>query len=462
MDYTVSRLVLFLALLIVVRGYAQETSHEKVVDSVSLPGYAQETYALYQPDSETKDGPTRLLLIFDPAGRGRLAVETFIPVARANNYLLVCSNDIKNGPYDQNLALTERLLSHLISKFSLDASKIITTGFSGGARLAVSVAVLSGNIRGVVGCGAGFSGNVSTLPALNDQFAYAGVVGDLDMNFREMHKVKSWFNSIRTANELYVFEGGHQWPPADALVRAFDWLRLQEMRSGILPVNATLAQAIFLRGYQDAKKKEEQGDLPGAEEEYERLLRNFPDQAGVDSIRKMSQTLHKLKKYVKAIKDREKSYVMEDSLTSGYANRFYSDISKPEQDVNYRWWQHQVHKLKNTYVTHKNEYLQKMGKRLYSVMQAMTVTSFENQVEAREKSKAIYSANILLLLDGQEPYYEYFVSKGFAELYMADLSLDHLEQALIKGLKHPEMVKQEPVFKRFAKNPRFISILESF
>ncbi len=453
--------ILFCAFFIAIVGSCQESVPGGVTDSLTIPGYPDETYALYLPENGKTDGPTSLLLIFDPAGRGRLAVETFIPVAEVNNHILVSSNAIQNGPYDHNLALTGRLLEHLIPKYSIDEKRIFTTGFSGGSRLAVTVAVLSGTIHGVVGCGAGFSGNLSSLPAIVDQFPYVGIVGDLDMNFQEMHKVKSWFNSIGTTNELYVFEGKHTWPPAKLLLRAFEWIRLQEMRKGSLPFNASYEDSVFLRCYGEAKEKEEAGNLPGAEEEYQRLLRNFRDRDGIDSIEKKSLAIRALKTYRKEVMDIEMTARLEDTLSTSYTTRFFSEISRPGQSINYRWWENKFEKLKKSYPTHKNQNLQKMGKRLISMIQAMTTESFEMQVAAKEIHKAIYSANVLLLLEKQEPYYEFMVAKGFAELDLTELSLDHLEQALFKGLRNSELLKSDSAFARLAEHPRFISILKS-
>ena len=127
----------------------------KLTDSIPVSNTFNETFALYLPASFVASKASPILFIFEPAGRGRLGVETFIEVSETYGHILVCSNNSRNGPYERNLNIAANLFDHIFSSFNINEDQMYFAGFSGGSRLAWALAFAAGNITGVIACGAG-------------------------------------------------------------------------------------------------------------------------------------------------------------------------------------------------------------------------------------------------------------------------------------------------------------------
>lgn len=127
------------------------------LDNVPVSQSNGESYALYLPESFNEGDEVSILFVFAPDGVGKHGVDPFKKVADNRTMIVVSSNDCRNGPYEQNLAYAQRLFNHIFSKYTILPNQVFLAGFSGGSRLASAIASLSGNIAGVIGCGAGFS-----------------------------------------------------------------------------------------------------------------------------------------------------------------------------------------------------------------------------------------------------------------------------------------------------------------
>ena len=130
---------------------AQQTYEPgKIMDSIPVSNTSNETFTLYLPTNFETSKESPILFIFDPGGRGRIGVETFIESSR-------------NAPYERNFNIAANLFDHIFSRFAIDKDQMILAGFSGGARLAWAIALAAGNLTGVIACGAGLSEASSSI-----------------------------------------------------------------------------------------------------------------------------------------------------------------------------------------------------------------------------------------------------------------------------------------------------------
>jgi hypothetical protein len=152
-----------------------------------------------------------------------LPVKRYKDMADRYGIILAGSNSSQNR---QKGELTSKIVNAAIGdvkkRFNVDESKIFTSGFSGGARVAV-LAALSGRygIRGVIGCAAGFP-NVQSLAGMN--FTWVGVVGDRDFNYLELVNVNRQLEAAGFDSHLLVFDGKHDWPPVETFDDALNIL----------------------------------------------------------------------------------------------------------------------------------------------------------------------------------------------------------------------------------------------
>lgn len=212
------------------RAAAQEFAVGKVIEKVPTRKDEKQTYALYLPGNYTPAKRYPILYAFDPGARGVLPVERFREAAEKYGYIVVGSNNSRNGPEVPLNAILTALLDDTQARLAIDANRVYTTGFSGGARVAGLIAFsLKGQIAGVIGCGAGFP--TLAKPAKDLPFAYYGIAGSDDFNLTEVRQLTRTLDSLGAKVHFAVFEGDHAWPPAAYCTEAVEWMELQAMKS---------------------------------------------------------------------------------------------------------------------------------------------------------------------------------------------------------------------------------------
>jgi dienelactone hydrolase len=175
--------------------FSQLPAKDQVIDTVKCRANCSQSYALYLPAQYDNKKSWPLILIFDPAARGRVGISNFIEAARKYGFILACSNNSRNGPPGENFVAAAAMLQDLEERFKIDQRRIYAAGFSGGSRFAMSLAVKEKKISGVIGCGAGLPNDRNFLPTMNSRFLYYGLAGTRDMNYPEMDELPASLNS---------------------------------------------------------------------------------------------------------------------------------------------------------------------------------------------------------------------------------------------------------------------------
>jgi hypothetical protein len=116
---------------------------------------------------------------------------------------------------------------------------VYLTGMSGGARVALGIALAGNSIAGVIASSAGFPDSQARA---NVPFALFGTAGTEDFNYVEMRLLD---RKLSSPHFLAVFQGGHTLPPDDVAVDAIEWMELQSMRSGRRSRDAALAGSLL-------------------------------------------------------------------------------------------------------------------------------------------------------------------------------------------------------------------------
>jgi hypothetical protein len=222
------------AAAVVAAAGAPQTRFAKgsVVEGVACEADASQTFALYLPTSYTPERTWPILYVFDPAGRGPLAVELFRAAAERYGYVVVGSNNSRNGLRPEVLArVVGTLWKDTRARLSIDDRRIYAAGFSGGARVANRLASSCGGcVAGVISCGAGFPSDIK--PAAPLPYVFYGLVGIDDYNFRDLRTLGRALGAAGAAHRFETFEGRHQWPPSERIVEAVEWLEVQAAREG--------------------------------------------------------------------------------------------------------------------------------------------------------------------------------------------------------------------------------------
>ena len=237
---------------------AQEISKGVLVEKVVCQADPSQSYALYLPSAFQPSGKWPILVLFDPGARGALAVGAFREAAETYGWVLVGSNNSRNGPMRDSGLAARAIWVDVLRRFPVDERRVYAAGFSGGARVAsILPLVIEREIAGVIGCGAGLA--TGTKPGELKAAAYFGLAGLADFNYSEMKRLDLLFDPSGVPHRFLFFEGRHDWPEPSTCARAVGWLEVTAMKGGLRPADKTLAEAIIGREIEEAGRLEAEG-----------------------------------------------------------------------------------------------------------------------------------------------------------------------------------------------------------
>jgi len=260
-----------------------------------------QTYAVYLPAGYNDERSWPILYCFDPEAQGATPVDAFKDGAEKYGYIVVGSNNSRNGPMAIASAAINAVWKDTHARFNIDDNRIYAAGFSGGARVACQFGyALAGKVAGIVACGAGFP--TSIAPSRATPFVVFATVGIEDFNYPEMVRLKRTLDQAGVANRLSVFDGRHQWAPKHLCAESIEWMQLQAMKSGRLEKKAAFVEDLFGRELAAARAHEDSAKLYDAYFGYESLVRDFKGMRDVAELEKRLADLKDSKEVKQALK----------------------------------------------------------------------------------------------------------------------------------------------------------------
>ena len=230
---------------------AQDLPRGVILDDVKCVADPSQSYALYIPSNYSPDRRWSLLMGFHAGGRGRAIVETYRAAAEQYGYIVAASNNSRNGPWNVSVAAIKAMGPDLDARFSIDPQRLYLTGHSGGARVAMTVALGNKSIAGVIASSAGFP---DSQPRSSVSFAVFGTAGADDFNYIEMRQMD---RKLTTPHRLAIFDGGHTLPPDDVALEAIEWMELQAIKAGRRTRDDALVARLFEKRIQAAQAKQD-------------------------------------------------------------------------------------------------------------------------------------------------------------------------------------------------------------
>ena len=233
-------------------AYGQDLPRGQIIDTVECKRDPAQHYALYLPSHYSPARQWSVIFAFDPGARGRAGVERFQAAAEKYGYIVAGSLNSRNGPWEPSLEAAKAMMADVVRRFSIDTKRIYTAGQSGGARVALGIALESNQIAGVFASSAGFPDEVQkSVP-----FPIFGKTAVDDFNYLEL---KALDRVVTTPHRVVVTEGGHAWMSSETAVEAVGWMEVQAMKSGRRARDPELLDRIFSERV--AKVNAEKGGL---------------------------------------------------------------------------------------------------------------------------------------------------------------------------------------------------------
>lgn len=213
----------------------------KVIDTVTCRADAGQSYAAYIPSTGNKKA-WPVIYFFDPHASGSLPLNKYKELASKYGFLLIGSNNSKNGnDWQLTEAIWQILADDTKKRFNIDPRRIYTAGFSGGAKVAGYVALNHpGLVKGVIANGAGLPDGAA---AGNYDFSFTALTGEGDMNMTELVGISAAFDKTNTRHRIIVFNGKHEWAPAKTMEVALTGLQFDAMLKKQIPVNEALIKS---------------------------------------------------------------------------------------------------------------------------------------------------------------------------------------------------------------------------
>jgi predicted esterase len=251
------RLSVLVVLLAHSAAHAQTESMPKgqVVDRIEALNDSSQSYALYLPSNYTPDRKWPILYAFDPGARGRVPVERFKEAAEKYGWIVLGSNNSRNGPLNVVVNAWNAMLTDTHQRFAIDDERSYATGFSGGARAAVGIAVGCKCLAGVIASGAGFPAEIAPSPQMH--FVFFGAAGVDDFNYPELKTLQERLTKAGIIHRVQTFEGRHEWPPVAVATAAVEWMELHGIKAGKRPRDDGFINAMWQQLLNEARTLEE-------------------------------------------------------------------------------------------------------------------------------------------------------------------------------------------------------------
>ncbi len=414
----------------------------KLVERVVCSQNPDMSYAIYLPSYYNSSKTYPVIIAFDAHARGKMAINRFIDAAEKFGYIIVASNNAKNGLEDiDNVVNT--LFIDVLALPGIDKKRVYTAGFSGGARIASSAAIYKGGIKGVIACAGGMP---TTGQELSRKFDFAGIVGLNDFNYHEMKTLDKALTENGFTSQLFTFEGTHEWPSPSILSKAVEWLELMAMKRKEIPINDNLVRN-YLSGYSDCIN---QFVMDGKNYQayllYNIFLKDLEGLYDITDFKKSYEALLKNPEIDKCLKAEETSSKNEQNEQEALLNMFksgnYSGLKKEILNLN-----------KNS--TDKDEVVVHSAKRLLSFIGMVCYMYTENAVNSQNKAAYSGVIEIYTLVDPKNPDKEFYKACQAMMDNQPDKALEYLQKAINLGYYDADRLQIIGYFEQLRTKPEF-------
>ncbi|PCJ62216.1 MAG: hypothetical protein COA79_03920 [Planctomycetota bacterium] len=191
--------------------------HKKVI----CKSDESQSYALYIPSNYDAKKKWPIIFGFSPNAMGEHPVILSKDGAEKYGYIVVGSNNSRNGPSAPINAAFAAMKKDVLSKYNVDEKRFYAIGFSGGSRVSLRFSLLySDQFKGVIACGAFFS---PQMDFKNKDVLLYGLVGANGFNFPEYVGGTPFLDKRKIPYWISVFDGKHQWPPKELVFNGIEF-----------------------------------------------------------------------------------------------------------------------------------------------------------------------------------------------------------------------------------------------
>jgi tetratricopeptide (TPR) repeat protein len=414
-----------------------------VKDEVLVKDKPGQSYSIYLPKTYSVDKHWPIIYVFDPMGRGNLAVDKYHSVAEKYGYILVGSNNSRNGlQWDEIRSIIQDLWSDTHARLSIDTQRTYAAGFSGGARVASLAAALCGScISGVIASGAGFSPAITLSSKIG--FDFFGAVGLDDYNYPELIKLKDSLSKLGLSSHLAIFDGVHQWMPAETFESAVVWTNIRSMKKGSLPKDEKLISEYINTRAGDADKLASTGHLLFAVREYRSLVDDLEGFADTSAYSKRADQIASLPQFKKAAK----AETVELEQQASDARKLMATIDQTPNDQGPQPSASSMISELEKRASSEDEAVRHVAKRTLAEVYAESLESAMFTYEPQKQyDRTIANLRLAAQVSPKNWYAMYQLGRAYALSHRRKNAVDAIERSIELGLSDRALIEKDNAF----------------
>ncbi|MBA3704655.1 MAG: hypothetical protein H0W84_01755 [Bacteroidetes bacterium] len=422
----------------------------KVVEHITCKSDDSQSYAMYLPSTYSVEKTFPLVIAFDPHGTGKLPVSMYTELSEKYGYIIVGSNNSKNGQtWKETKSISETLLNDVTIRLSVNMDRIYLLGFSGGARVANTLTMTNGAIAGVICCGAATP--IAEIATPRNNYSFLGLIGNEDFNYTEMRKydlVDIAGHNIK--HSLITFDGKHEWPAKEIMEEAYWWLELNQMRKKSAIKNDTLLAKRFQPVVRQIETYQENKQLF---ETYQLCRKTIAFYDGLVDLSYCFSTFKSLQANAevdKALKSEGMIWTKEENLKIYYYNGF--------QKENYSWWAKEISSLNQNIKTEKNKELVLLYKRILNYLSLAAYMQVSGNLQQKNIVASDYYCKLYTLIDPENSEAYYLTAELNAIKGKSVEAINSLNTAIKKGFSDKSRLQSDSVFNKIRNAKEFENI----
>ena len=431
----------------------------QIVEKVVCAADASQSYALYLPSNYSSQHLWPVLYAFDPVARGRLPLEHFKDAAEKYGWILVGSNNSRNGPMRVAFDAGQAIWKDTHERFAIDERQTYFAGFSGGARVAVTIA---GNCRdcaaGVITCGAGFPAEIKPSQAI--RFVVFGTTGLDDFNFPELKELGEALTKTGVPNQIEAFSGRHEWPPTSLAVEAIEWLNLQAIKRKAREPDGEFIERVWQQRLQQAKAAEESKQFYEAYQTYADMVPTFKGLRDVDEAERRLDELRAMRDVKQALSDEREQIQRQRKLERQINDLIFERERNPEDFNIGSSLSALLARLQKSAKAEKDTGDRRIARRVTEGLFVLFFEQGRDLMNLKRYDDAVKKLALAAEIAPDRPNVFVALASGYALQGDKKKSLQNLKVAVAKGFADRAAIVNNKAFDSIRAEPEYLHLIE--